>query len=92
MGITHEVFGSLLRLELDRVVASRTGLRCAIVCVGSARFKGLHKAKESNFCFKSISRDLISDWFSVVFEVGELLTQLYKDAQFWLECLGVRHI
>ena len=93
-GVTYEVFGGLLRLELDRVVIFRIGLRRAITSMGSTRFKGLHRAKEFDFCFKPISRDLITDWPSVVFEVrvSESLTQLRKDARFWLECLGIRHI
>ena len=89
-GVTHEVSRSLFGLEFDRVIASRTGLRRAITPVGSVRFKGLHRAKESDFCFKPTSWDLITNWPSVVIEVGvsESLTQLHKDARFWLECSG----
>ena len=93
-GVTHEVSKGLLGFELDRVVDSQTGLRRTIIPMGPARFKGLHKAKESDFCFKPTSRDLITDWPSVVFEVGvsKSLTKLRKDARFWLECSGIKYI
>ncbi|KAG0584596.1 hypothetical protein KC19_3G221000 [Ceratodon purpureus] len=91
VGTAHELSVGLLGIELDRLVASRTGMRRAIISIGSARFKGLIRQKESDFCYKPTSRTLEDDWPSVVFEVGvfdTLRVQLHKDARFWLECSG----
>ncbi|KAG0589633.1 hypothetical protein KC19_1G035300 [Ceratodon purpureus] len=90
VGTAHELSAGLLGIELDRLVVSRTGQRRAIKSIGSARFKGLNRQKESDFCYKPTTRTLEDDWPSVVFEVGvsETLRELQKDARFWLECSG----
>lgn len=46
--------------------------------------------KEADDSFKPRSRNLKTDWPSIVFEVGvsEGLSQLWLDARFWLEFFG----
>jgi hypothetical protein len=58
---------------------------------------GAESSKEANEAFVPKSRELESDWPSIVFEVGvwacetlvdETLAELRLDARFWLECTG----
>ena len=87
VGTAHEICTNLLGMDFDRLVHLRTGLRRSILCVGSARFKGVRRMKESDICFKPTSREFEDEWPTVVFEVGvsETLCQLHNDARFWLE-------
>ena len=58
--------------------------------LGTTRFYGRRSSKEPDSAYKPLSRNLETDWPTIVFESGlsESLTRLRHDAQWWLTNSG----
>jgi hypothetical protein len=96
-GVAHEFCSRLVASAFTDVFTAGTGDRTAFDSVRACRFMGAESSKEANEAFVPKSRELESDWPSIVFEVGvwacetlvdETLAELRLDARFWLECTG----
>lgn len=91
VGATHEVCGGMFRLYFEESIRAQTGdLLDSFIPLKSTRCIGSQRMKEGDEAYKPTSRDLESDWPSIVIEVGvfEGLTRLQQDARFWLEASG----
>lgn len=83
----HETAYGLLSEDFRFKLQGMGVLRGDLLNIGSTRYQGSQSFKEPDAGYKPLpARGLVSDWPSIVFEVGlsESLSQLRADAEWWL--------
>ena len=86
VGLAHEMaHRGFAEVFIGKVFSM--GLRRNLMNLGRGRFSGLAGQKEADTGYKPMSRNLLTDWPTLVFECGvsESMERLRVDAKWWLE-------